>query len=115
MAYDEHLGDRISIQLEQKKITFQAKKMFGGLCFMVNDKMCVGINGDTLMIRIDPELEKELKLKEGVRDMNFTGRPMKGFLYVNPEAIDNEEGLRYFIDKALEYNPIAKSSKKKKK
>jgi len=114
MAYDEHLGDRISIQLEQKKVAFYAKKMFGGLCFMVDDKMCVGITGNSLMLRIDPDDEAAIRKIEGVRDMNFTGRPMKGFLYVDPDALDNEDDLIYFLDKALEFNPKAKSSKKKK-
>lgn len=114
MAYDEHLADKISIQFDQKKVNYYAKKMFGGLCYMVDDKMCVGINGDTLMLRIDPEDEENIRAVEGVRDMNFTGRPMKGFLYVDPSAIDGEDELGFFLDKALEFNPKAKSSKKKK-
>ncbi len=114
MAYDEHLGDRIKIQLEQLKANFYEKKMFGGLCFMVDDKMCVGIVNDTLMIRIDPEEEKILKEKEGVQDMTFTGRPMKGFLYVSPQAIDQDEELNFYLGKALAFNPFAKASKKRK-
>jgi TfoX/Sxy family transcriptional regulator of competence genes len=115
MAYDEHLADRIAIQLEQKKVIFQTKKMFGGICFMVDDKMCVGIIGESLMLRIHPDEENSLKKREGVSDMNFTGRPMKGFLYVSPTAIDKDEELTFFLDKALDYNPLAKSSKSKKK
>ena len=115
MAYDEHLADRISIQLEQKKAEFYAKKMFGGITYMVDEKMCVGIVGQSLMLRIDPDDEAAIRKVEGVRDMNFTGRPMKGYLYVDPDAIDDEGDLSYFIDKALEFNPKAKASKKKKK
>lgn len=115
MAYDEHLGDRINIQLTQLGADFYEKKMFGGLCFMVNEKMCVGIVKETLMVRIDPELEAKLKEKEGVQDMTFTGRPMKGYLYVSPNAIDTEEDLAYYLEKALEFNPKAKMSKKRVK
>ena len=82
---------------------------------MVNEKMCVGIVKETLMVRIDPEEEARLKEQEGVQDMTFTGRPMKGYLYVSPQAIDKEDDLKYFITKALEFNPKAKSSKKKPK
>lgn len=114
MAYDEHLSDRISIQLEQKKVTYEVKKMFGGLCFMVDEKMCFGILGESLMVRIHPDEEAILKEKTGVSEMNFTGRPMKGFLFVNPAAIDSEEDLAFYINKALVYNPLAKASKKKK-
>jgi TfoX/Sxy family transcriptional regulator of competence genes len=115
MAYDEHLADRINIQLEQKKVEFYAKKMFGGICFMVDEKMCVGINGESLMLRIHPDEEAKLREMEGVRDMNFTGRPMKGFLYVSPDAIDSDKDLSFYLEKALEFNPLAKASKKKKK
>lgn len=115
MPYDEHLADRINIQLEQSKANFYAKKMFGGICFMVEDKMCVGVVNDTLMIRIDPEEEAKLKATEGVQDMTFTGRPMKGYLYVSPDAIDQDSDLLFFLNKALEFNPKAKASKKRKK
>ena len=115
MAYDEHLADRINLHLQNQKADYFEKKMFGGLCFMVDSKMCVGIVKETLMIRIAPEEEKRLKEKDGVQDMTFTGRPMKGFLYVSPDAIVDEEDLEYFIERALEFNPRAKASKKKKK
>ncbi len=115
MAYDEHLGDRINIALTKLGANFYEKKMFGGLCFMVDEKMCVGIVKETLMVRIDPKEEKVLKAKEGVQDMTFTGRPMKGFLYVSPNAIDNEEDLEFFLSKALDFNPKAKMSNKRSK
>ena len=114
MAYDEHLADRINIQLEQKKVSFKEKKMFGGLCYMVDDKMCVGVMKDNLMLRIDPEDREALKEADGVEDMDFTGRTMKGFLYARPSAIDSEEALSFYLDKALEFNPKANASKKKK-
>jgi len=89
--------------------------MMGGLCFMIQDKMCVGIIQNNMMIRIDPEIKDKLLLIEGCRMMDFTKRPMKGFLYIEPIAIDMEEDLEYWINLALDYNPKAKKSKKKNK
>lgn len=112
MAYDELLEDRIQRILEEKNIQFSKKKMMGGLTFLVDDKMCIGIVKDSLMARIDPEQYQEALNKEGCREMNFTGRPMKGFVFVDAPSIDLEENLEYWIDLALEYNPKAKKSKK---
>lgn len=113
MAYDEHLADRISMVLKDHHISFTEKKMMGGLCFMVDNKMCIGVIDDKVMARIDPEIyEKSLK-KEGCREMDFTGRPMKGFVYVEPEAIDSQKDLEYWVKLCLDYNPKAKRSKKK--
>lgn len=81
---------------------------------MVDDKMCVGIVKDQLMARIGPEAyEAELE-KSGVHEMNFTGRAMKGYVFVDNEAVDFDKDLEYWIDRCLEFNPKAKSSKKKK-
>jgi len=84
----------------------------GGLTFMVNDKMCVGILKNDLMARIDPVLYDEALARAGCREMNFTGRPMKGFVLVGPEGTDMDDDLAYWVSLALEYNPRAKSSKK---
>lgn len=83
------------------------------MCFLVDDKMCIGINEDKLMARIHPEeYEKLLQLK-GAGPMDFTKKPMKGFLYIQPEGYAKKNDLQKWIDCCLEYNPIAKSSKKK--
>ncbi len=114
MAYNEFLADRITQVLNEKKVPFEEKKMMGGVCYMVNDKMCVGIVKDNLMARIDPDIYEEALRKEGCRDMDFTKRPMKGFVYVEPFVTDMDDQLEYWIDLALEFNPKAKSSKIKK-
>jgi len=114
MAYDIQLEDRIQQVLKTKKVVFETKKMMGGLSFMVNDKMCLGIVKENLMIRIDPEIQDELLKKDACKKMDFTKRPMKGFLYVEPIAIDLDEDLEYWINLALDYNPKAKKSKKRK-
>ena len=114
MAYDEYLADRINQQLDARSVSYLEKKMFGGLCYMVDDKMCIGIIKHELMIRIDPDWEVEVLAKPGCRPMDFTSRPMKGYYYVAPEAIDDEDSLGYWVDLCLKFNPKATSSKKRK-
>lgn len=114
MAYDELFADRIRKQLAEKKAGFYEKKMFGGLCFMVDDKMCLGIIKNKLMVRIDPEDQEQFLAEENVRQMDFTHRPMNGFLYVEPEGTDLDEDLEKWVDRCLSFNPKANSSKKKK-
>lgn len=113
MAYNEYLAERVHRYLKDRFVTFNEKKMFGGIVFMVDDKMCIGIAEEELMCRIDPDLYEEALSKVGCKEMNFTGRPMKGFVFVELEALDSEDDLGYWIDLCLEYNPKAKSSKKK--
>ncbi len=113
MAYDERLTNRVRAALKsQKKV--EEKKMMGGLTFMVNGKMCVGVLKDELMARIDPN-EYEVALRRvGCREMNFTGKPIKGFVFVSPKGTGNKKDLDYWIDLALDFNKRAKASKKKK-
>lgn len=113
MPYNELLAQRIREMLANHPFVSE-KKMMGGLCFMVDGKMCVGIVHDDLMARLDPgDFEAAMRVK-GCREMDFTGRPFKGFVFVGPEGIDNNEDLRYWIDLALKFNPFAKASPKKK-
>lgn len=114
MAYNEYLQERIEFILKERNIRFEAKKMMGGLCFMIDEKMCLGIVNDELMARVGEEKYDELLLKKGARAMDFTKRPMKGFLFVSADGIDFQDDLEYWVDRCLEYNPFAKSSKKKK-
>ena len=110
MAFDEYLGERIERILQSKNIKFYDKKMMGGLIFMVNEKMCCGIHidkkyGDSLlMARIGTEAyEVEIK-KDVCLPMDFTGRPMKGYIFIKPQGFDMEKDLEYWIEKALDYN-----------
>ena len=114
MAYNEKLADRVReiIALTHKNV--EEKKMFGGLCFMVNDKMCVGVETERLMVRLDPARYDEAMDKNGVRPMDFTGKVMKGYVFVDIDALKSKKELNYWVGLALEYNRIAKSSKKKK-
>lgn len=99
------------ISAVHKKV--QEKAMFGGLCFMVNDKMCVGVEKDRLMVRFDPARYEEVMEREGCKPMDFTGRVMKGFAFVDAGVLTTKRKLEYWINLALEYNKIAKASKKK--
>lgn len=114
MAFDEYLADRVKQVFISRSITALEKKMMGGLCFMVDDKMCTGIVKNQLMVRIDPEIYEEHLKREGANEMNFTGRAMKGYIFVDPEGYDMDEDLEYWVDLTIEFNPRAKSSKKKK-
>lgn len=87
--------------------------MFGGNCYMVDDKMCFGTYKGGLMVRTAPEEEPELAQRKGAAPMIHGGRPMKGYLFIQPEGYDNDSDLEFWIDKSLEFNPRAKSSKKK--
>ena len=112
MAYNEKLADRTReiIAVTQKNI--EEKKMFGGLCFMVNDKMCVGVEKERLMVRLNPELFDEVIEKEGCTPMDFTGKIMKGFVFVSEDVLTTKKKLEYWVNLALDYNKIAKASKK---
>ena len=113
MAYDEFLAERVRNSLKRNKTFFEEKKMFGGICFLVDDKMCVGVMNNDLMIRIDPEKERNYLKESGCRVMDFASRPMKGFLYVGPEGVDMDTDLGKWVNRSLEFNPKAKSSKKR--
>ncbi|TVZ56950.1 TfoX/Sxy family transcriptional regulator of competence genes [Lutibacter sp. Hel_I_33_5] len=114
MPYNQFLADRIAQYFKEKNINYFEKKMFGGVCFMVDDKMCVGVNRDEIMARINPDIYQESLLKNGCNEMNFTGRPMKGFVFLSDEAIDLDTNLHEWLQLALDFNPLAKMSKKKK-
>ena len=114
MAYDNYLAERISNYFNQKKLNTEEKKMMGGLCYMLDDKMCVGIVKNELMARVGPHVYDACLEKEGCKEMNFTGRAMKGYVFVDGEAIDTDDQLAYWLDLAVDFNPEAKSSKKRK-
>ncbi|MBL0046712.1 MAG: TfoX/Sxy family protein [Bacteroidetes bacterium] len=115
MAFNEYLLNRTRELIAQAHDKVEEKKMFGGVCFMVDDKMCVGIVKDSLMVRIDPALFDDILEKEDCRPMDFTGKSMKGFLYVDETALSSTKKLEFWIQLALDFNPFAKASPKKKK
>jgi TfoX/Sxy family transcriptional regulator of competence genes len=112
MAYNEKLAERIREGLSGVN-KVEEKKMMGGLTFMVKGKMCVGILNDDLMARIDPTVHEEALERKGCREMDFTGKPLKGFVFVGPEGTKGKSDLTSWIELALEFNKKAKPSKKK--
>jgi len=113
MAVDDMLAERVRMVFRNKRVRYEEKKMFGGLCFMVKDKMCAGIVKDELMVRIDPEIYDKALMKKGCREMDFSGHPMKGFVFVDRLGTDTDKSLKDWIQLAIDYNSKAKSSKKK--
>jgi TfoX/Sxy family transcriptional regulator of competence genes len=114
MAYNETLADRIRERLADLE-NVEEKQMMGGLTFMVNDKMCVGIIKDEMMCRIDPEFHDTAVEINGCRTMDFTKRPMKGYVLIEESGMKSKKDFDYWIDLALEFNKKAKSSKRLKK
>ncbi len=114
MAYDEKLANRIREKMDGLD-NVEEKAMMGGLTFMYNGKMCVGIIKDELMCRIDPALHDAAVEMQGCRTMDFTNRPMKGYIMIDETGMKSKKDFDYFVDMALDYNKTAKASKKKKK
>lgn len=112
MAYNESLAYRIRETIAYVEAV-EEKQMMGGLTFMVNNKMCIGIIGDEMMCRIDPALQDEALEKTGCRIMDFTGRPMKGYVMVDETGMKLVKDFTYWINLCLDFNSRAKSSKKR--
>ena len=102
MAFDEQLAERIRAILKRKR-GISERKMFGGLCFMVDDKMSVGVLKTDLVVRISPETAAELLKQPNVRMMDFTGKPMRGMLYVGPPAVKSEAELKEWVELSVAY------------
>ena len=113
MAYNEILAKRIRQKLAGLP-NIEEKEMMGGLTFMCNHKMCVGIIGDEMMCRIEPDLHETVIEKKGCRTMDFTKRPMKGYVMVDETGMKTERDFSYWINLCLAFNSKAKSSRKKK-
>jgi TfoX/Sxy family transcriptional regulator of competence genes len=115
MAYNTKLADRVRTLIDAAGQPCEEKAMFGGLCFMVNGKMCVGVESERLMVRLDPAVTDIVMEKEGCSPMDFTGRIMKGYVFVAIEALQTKTKLQYWLQLALDFNKVAKASKKKSK
>ena len=113
MAYSKELADRIRERLAELPV-IEEKEMMGGLTFMVNDKMCVGVIKDEMMLRIEPEFHDTAIEMTGCRTMDFTKRPMRGYVMIDNTGMRTPKEFEYWIALALDFNKKAKSSKKKK-
>ncbi len=102
MAYDEGLAQRIRELLDGKE-GLTERKMFGGLAFMIHGNMCGGVAGDTLMLRVGPDGHDDALSQPHARAMDFTGRPLKGMVYVDPPGIESDDDLQAWLGRALSF------------
>lgn len=96
MAYDEGLAERLRDYFEGQS-DIEIKKMFGGLCFMVSEHMCCGIVGDMFMARVGPDRYEECLGKKHAVEMDFTGKAMKGMVYVKPKGLEEDSELKKWM------------------
>ena len=113
MAFNEELVNKVR-ELLVDQMDVEEKHMFGGMCFMVNGKMCLGVIKDELMCRINPSLDETLRESTNCRPMDFTGKSMKGFVFVGLENLRSLKDLKHWVQLCLDFNVLAKASKKKK-
>jgi len=100
MAYSEELADRVRAVLAPNP-DLAERKMFGGIAFMVAGNMCCGVMDDDLIVRLDPEEAERALGEPHTRPFEFTGRPMKGFLFVSADGVASEEALAGWVEAAL--------------
>lgn len=111
MSFDATLAARVERYFTAKKIPHESKRMMGGLVFMVRGKMCVGVETHRLMARIGPEAEAAALKRPGCRPMDFTGRPMRGFVFVDAARLRPDTALAEWLDLALAFNPTARPAR----
>ena len=114
MPYNEKLSDRVREILAETPNKLEEIKMFSGICFMVNDKMCAGVQKDQLMLRLNPSIIEQVLEAEGCTQMDMKGKVMKNFVLVDQSALTTKRKLEHWLRLALDYNPVAKASKRKK-
>jgi TfoX/Sxy family transcriptional regulator of competence genes len=102
MAFDEGLAQRLRERLADTGAVVE-KRMFGGLAFMVDGNMCVGVMGEELIARVGPEATEAALGRPGSRLFDFTGRPMKGWVMVEPGALEDDDTLVGWVELALAY------------
>lgn len=102
MAYDEGLAQRLREALEDEP-GLAEKKMFGGLAFLIGGHMCCGVVGDELMVRVGPDAYEEALAAPHAREMDFTGRPMRGLVTVGVEGFDADRDLRAWVERGARF------------
>ena len=112
MAYNEKLAGRIREALAHLP-DVEEKKMFSGIAFMVDEKLCIAVRNDNIMLRIDPALHDELIEQPGCSAMIMKGKDLDGYVVVDESVLGTKKQLNYWIQFALDYNPRATASKKK--
>ncbi|SRR5258705_9311798 len=114
MAYNEKLTSRVREALSHLP-EVEEKKMFRGITFMVNDKMCISVGDNRIMCRIDPSIHEEAIAGKGARTVKMGGREYKGFVYVDEDSLKKKKDFDYWVGLAIDFNKIAKAAKKRKR
>lgn len=102
MAFDSSLAERVRKALGTRA-GISERRMFGGLAFLVDGKMFIGVRNSSLMARVGPEHHQDALAMPGVRVMDFTGRPMKGYVYIDPPAIADDSQLAAWVSWCVQY------------
>ncbi|MGE0551703.1 MAG: TfoX/Sxy family protein [Kofleriaceae bacterium] len=114
MAYDERLADRIRQAVGPRRDVTE-RKMFGGIAFLLDGKMFCGIASDDLMVRIGPERHESALSEPHVRPMDFTGRPMNGYVFVGPGGIKTASAIKKWVDRAVSFVATLQTKPKHRK
>lgn len=102
MAFDEALAERVRVVLARRR-DVGGKKMFGGLAFMLSGNMCCGVSSGDLVVRVGPDAYEDALAHKHVRVMDFTGKPLRGFVYVAQKAIAGDDQLRSWIGRGVRF------------
>jgi len=102
MAFDETLASRVR-KLMSRRRNVTERRMLGGLAFLLNGNMCCSVGRDRILIRTGPAKYEEALGRPHTREMNFTGRTMKGYIYVDPAGYESDEDLKQWVGAALEF------------
>jgi TfoX/Sxy family transcriptional regulator of competence genes len=114
MAYNEKLANKIRQALAHLP-NVEEKRMFGGIAFMVDGKMCLTAGADRMMCRINPDIHETAIKRKGCRTVIMKGREYKGYVYVNEDSLHTKADFDYWIALALDFNKKAKPSGKRRK
>jgi TfoX/Sxy family transcriptional regulator of competence genes len=112
MTYDEVLARRVRKSIAGRG-RIREMEAFGGVMFMLDDKMCVGVSKDRLMVRVDPSRHEVLSKRPGAQPMDFTGRPMRGFLFIDAGALSDGRTLSSWVGEAVSYVRTVKKKPKR--
>jgi hypothetical protein len=102
MAFSEVLAERIRQRLARRK-NVEEKKMFGGVSFLLNGNLLIGVWKDSLCVRLGPEQAEKVLTKPHVKEFDITGRPMKGWVLVEPEGVTDDDQLSAWIQRAVKF------------
>ena len=112
MAINEKLTDSVR-EILAHVANVEEKKMFSGIAFMVDEKLCIAVRGDNIMLRIDPAIHDNLVEKPGCSSMTMKGKDLDGYVVVDESVLNTQKQLIYWVQLALDYNPKAKATTKK--